>query len=197
MSSTSPRRVVLAAVGSELRGDDAAGPAVLARVGALDGVDLLGALASPLDLLGAWDGADLAIVVDAVDGLDPPGGVCVIDVDMASAPDVSGRTRPTASSHGLGVIDTLRIARAMGTAPDRVLLVGVSSGDFEGSAGLSPAVSRAVERAAQRVVELAGGATAPREHRCPPGASGKPDRLGPARAGSFQRDHRHEPAGSG
>ncbi len=179
---------MLAAVGSEFRGDDGAGPAVLDQVGELDGVDMLGALASPLDLLGTWDGADLAIVVDAVDGMDPPGGVCVIEVDLASAPDVSGRTRSTASSHGLGVIDALRIARAMGTAPERVLLVGVSGGDFDRSAGLGPAASRAVEQAARRVVELAGAATALGEDRSPPGAA---DRLGPRRGGSFQGDHRH------
>ena len=131
MSSAGSRRVVVAAVGSEFRGDDAAGPAVLDRVGELKGVDMLGALASPLDLLGAWDGADLAIVVDAVEGIDAPGGVCIIDVDMASAPGVSGRTRSNASSHGLGVIDALRIAGAMGTAPERVLLVGVSGEDFD------------------------------------------------------------------
>ncbi len=190
MSSASPRRVVLAAVGAEFRGDDGAGPAVLDRVGELDGVDMLGALASPLDLLGAWDGADLAIVIDAVVGMDPPGGVCVIDVDMASAPGVSGRTRSTASSHGLGVIDALRIARAMGRAPERVLLVGVSGGDFEGRARLGPATSRVVEQAARRVVELAG-AIAFGEDRPSPGASGHAERLGPRRTGSFQGDHRH------
>jgi len=190
MSSAGPRRVVVAAVGSEFRGDDAAGPAVLDRVGELKGVDMLGALASPLDLLGAWDGADLVILVDAVDGIDAPGGVCTIDVDMASAPGVSGRTRSRASSHGLGVIDALRIADAMGTAPQRVVLVGVSGEDFDGSAGLSPAASRAVERAAQRVVELAGGATALSQDRCSPRDSRRPDRLGPRRTGSVQRDHR-------
>ena len=193
MSSTGSRRVVLAAVGSECRGDDAAGPAVLDRVGELGGVEMLGALASPLDLLGAWDGADLAIVVDAVDaldGVDAPGGVCVIDVDMASGPDMPGRTRSTASSHGLGLIDALRIAAAMGTAPERVLLVGVSGEDFGGNAGLSPAASGAVERAARRVVELAGAATAPSEEPCVPRGTGPAGRLGPRRTASLRRDHR-------
>ena len=178
MSSARSRRVVVAAVGSAFRGDDGAGPAVLDRVGELKGVDMLGALASPLDLLGAWDGADLAIVVDAVHGIDAPGGVCVIDVDMVSAREVSGRTRSCGSSHGLGVIDALRIAGALGTAPVRVVLVGVAGEDFDGSAGLSLAASRAVERAAQRVVELAGEAIALSEDRCSPRES-RPDRLGP------------------
>ena len=193
MSSAGSRRVVVAAVGSEFRGDDAAGPAVLDRLGELKGVEMLGALASPLDLLGAWDDADLAIVVDgidAVDGVDALAGVCIIDVDMTSAPDVSGRTRSNASSHGLGVIDALRIAGAMGTAPERVLLVGVSGENFDTGAGLSPAASRAVEWAAQRVVELAGGATALGEDRCSPRDSRRPDRLGPHRTGSLRRDHR-------
>jgi len=190
MSSAGSQRVVVAAVGSEFRGDDAAGPAVLDRVGELKGVDMLGVLASPLDLLGAWDGADLVIVVDAVEGIDAPGGVCIIDVDMASEAGESGRTRSTASSHGLGVIDALRIAGALGTAPARVIIVGVSGEDFDGGAGLSPAASGAVEQAARRVVELARGATAPGEGRCSSRDSGHPDRSGPRRTGSLQRDHR-------
>ena len=167
--------MVVAAVGCEYRGDDGAGPAVLERVGELDGVDVLGALGSPLDLLGAWDGADLAIVIDALDGVDATGGVCIVDVDVASGPEVPGRTRSNASSHGLGVVDALRLAAVTGTAPARVVLVGVPGEDFDGGVGLSPAASRAVESAARRVVELAGGATV---------------QNGPRATGSHRRDHR-------
>ncbi len=154
MSTGRVRGVVVAAVGSELRRDDGAGPAVLARARSeLEGVVVLGALASPLDLLGAWDGADLAVVVDAVGWVDAPGGVCVVEVDMTSPPQTSGLTSST-SSHGFGVIDALRLARVLGTAPAQVVLVGVAGEDFGEGAGLSPSTSHAVEQAAQVVVEL-------------------------------------------
>ena len=60
-----------------------AGPAVLERLrGALEGVEVLGTLASPLDLVEAWDGAGLAIVVDAVAGGAQPGELHVVEVEQ-------------------------------------------------------------------------------------------------------------------
>ena len=71
----------MAAVGCEFRRDDGVGPAVLARVrGALGDAEMLGPLTSPLQLLGAWDGAGLAVVVDAVRGGDAPGTVRVVEL---------------------------------------------------------------------------------------------------------------------
>ena len=161
MSTVDGCRVVVAAVGAELHRDDAAGPAVLRRLGDdLEAVEVLGAVASPLQLLGLWDCADLAIVVDAVAGDGEPGAVHVIEVDLTAPPRASGRTASSASSHGFGVVEALRIACALGTAPARVVLVGVVGEDFGDGAGLSPSVSRAVERAAHTVTELAGAALA-------------------------------------
>ena len=157
MSAAGARRVVVAAVGSEFRRDDGAGPAVLDRLGAdLGGVEVLGALASPWHLLGAWDGADLAIVVDAVAAGDEPGAVHVVEVDTSVPPKAHGRTAPQTSSHGGGVIEVLHIAAALGTAPAHVVLVGVAGEDFGEGRGLSPSASHAVERAAWVVGELAG-----------------------------------------
>jgi hydrogenase maturation protease len=157
MSATGARRVVVAAVGSEFRRDDGAAPAVLDRLGAdLGGVEVLGALASPWHLLGAWDGADLAIVVDAVAAGDEPGAVHVVEVDPNVLPKAHGRTAPQTSSHGGGVIEALHIAAALGTAPAHVVLVGVAGEDFGEGRGLSPSASHAVERAARVVGELAG-----------------------------------------
>ena len=154
---TAPRapRVVIAAVGSEFRRDDAAGAVVLDRLaGRVAGAELLGAFASPLQLLGTWDGADLAIVVDAVTMEGAPGGVRVMELDLTSPPEPCDPTA-TPGSHGLGVIDVLRIARALGTAPARVTLVGIAGEDFGHGAGLTPSVRRGVARAADLVVELA------------------------------------------
>ena len=163
MSAIGARRVVVAAVGSEFRRDDGAGPAVLDRVGnELGDVEVLGSLASPWHLVGAWDGADLAIVVDAVDAVaagDEPGAVHVVEVDMNFPPETHGRTAAQTSSHGLGVIEALHIAAALGTAPAHVVLVGVAGEDFGEGSGLSPSASHGVERAARVVGELARAAS--------------------------------------
>jgi hydrogenase maturation protease len=146
---------VVAAVGNELRRDDGVGPAVLTRLGArLEAAAVLPLLASPLGLLGAWDGASLAVVVDAARVSDvEPGAVTV--TELGADP---GRVRcASVTTHGYGVVDALRLARALGTAPDRVVVVAVAGEDFGLGPGLSPSVANAVCEAARVVEELAGG----------------------------------------
>ncbi len=73
---TQSARVVIAGIGNDMRHDDGAGALVAARAlevlgpAAGPGKEIDGALSSelrePLDLLGNWDEADLAIVIDAV-----------------------------------------------------------------------------------------------------------------------------------
>jgi len=143
-------------MGSAYRRDDGAGPAVADEVARLvSGVTHLGPLADPLDLLGLWDGAELAVVVDAVRSGAEPGTVRVIDLDRAGAGAGAG-PGPT-STHGISVAGALRLARAVGNAPRRVVVVGVEGDDFSQGLGLTPAVGRAVPGAARAVAELIGG----------------------------------------
>ncbi|MGP8060437.1 MAG: hydrogenase maturation protease [Acidimicrobiales bacterium] len=153
-AGTAPR-VVVAGMGSEYRRDDGAGPAVAEEVTRLViGVTNLGPLADPLDLLGLWDGAALAVVVDAVRSGAEPGTVRLIDLD--DAPGDAAGAGPT-STHGISLAGTLRLARAVGNPPRRVVVVGVEGEDFSQGLGLSPAVERAVPGAARTVAELIGG----------------------------------------
>jgi hydrogenase maturation protease len=159
--SPSPRRVVVTAVGSVFRHDDGAGPAVLdmARP-CLGHVEVVRSLSSPFDLVGTWDGAELAVVVDALRAGGPAGTVHVVEVcpEEPRAPALrSSRT----SSHGIGVVEVLRLSRACGTAPRRVLLVGVTGEEFGPGVGLSPTVAQAVARAAEVVVDAVSGTIDP------------------------------------
>ena len=152
MTGRSPR-VVVAGLGSEYRRDDGAGPLVAARAIEEAGIGSdIGPLADPLDLLGAWDGADLAIVVDAVRSGAAPGTLRVLDLGGNANPPagLSGAT----STHGIGLAGVLRLAHAVGHAPVRVVVVGIEGVDFGRGMGLSPAVDAAVPRAVHRVVEL-------------------------------------------
>ena len=70
-----------------------------------------------------------------------------------------GRTgvRWTTSTHGLGTTAVLRLARAVGRAPRRVVLVGIEGGDFSLGEGLTAEVRRSVAEAAGAVMSLVGG----------------------------------------
>jgi len=149
------RRVVVVGMGSEYRRDDGAGQAVVDEVVASrQDIPPVGPIAEPLDLLGLWDGADLAIVIDAVHSGAEPGTVQLIELDEAANGRPDGGPPGTTSTHGIGLAGVLRLARAVGSAPQRVVVVGIEGDDFGHGTGLTPAVGRAVPHAARHVIKL-------------------------------------------
>jgi len=143
------RRPVVAGIGSHYRHDDAVGLVVATQVATTTGVVDLGPLGEPLDLLGLWDHAPFAVVVDAARSGAAPGTVHIHDV-TADAVDTSAGL-PT-STHGLGLVDVALLARILETAPGRIVAVAVEGADFSRGEGLSVAVAAAVP-AAVRLVE--------------------------------------------
>jgi hydrogenase maturation protease len=151
------RRVVLAGIGSPYRRDDAVGQLVVERVASLDiGVADIGPISEPLDLLGLWDGADLAVIVDAVRSGRPPGTVTHLELEPADRAATPGEAaeEQVASTHGIGLAGVVRLAQAVGNAPRRVVLVGIEGQDFGQGIGLSPAVAEALPEAVSRVLHL-------------------------------------------
>lgn len=145
-------RVVVAGVGSEFRHDDGAGPLVARRIAAEAPPTCdIGPIVDPLDLLGQWDDADLAVVIDAVCSGGRPGTVRV--VDLATLGPGPGST----STHGIGLAGVLRLAQAVDMAPARVIVIGIEGVDFGRGVGLSPAVEAAIPIAVRTVVDLIKG----------------------------------------
>ena len=143
------RRVVVG-VGNALRGDDAVGIAVAERLrGRVPAdVDVVECEQEPSRLLDAWDGADLAVVVDACASGEAPGTIHRFDVSDRFLPARVFRS----STHAFGVGDAVELARALDRLPRRVVVFGVEGGQFAAGAGLSPPVESAVERVAENVV---------------------------------------------
>ena len=167
----SPRRVVVAGIGNLMRHDDAVGPLVARRVAerfegaagadaASPGKDLDVAFASPLgeplELLGKWDGADLAVVVDAVRSGAPAGTVTLDWLGPGGLEAVAGDRR-SPSTHGLGVADVFRLASTLGQAPARVALVGVEGADFSFGEGLSAPVAAGLREAVELAIAVSSG----------------------------------------
>jgi len=165
--------VVIAGLGSEYRHDDAVGAIVSEQAARATGAQRVGPLVDPLDLLGHWDDAALAIVVDAIHSGAEPGTVRVMHLapsgrradgheplphEPGPVPRPRGRDRVT-SSHGVDIVGVHRLARAVGHAPAHVVVVGVEGEDFSLGVGLSPRVEAAVPRALRAVLALVEEAT--------------------------------------
>ena len=150
------RRIVVAGLGNEYRRDDGAGPAAVSMVvQRCPAVTLVGPLDDPLDLLGLWDGAALAVVVDAVSSGSPPGTVQVVELDpTAPTPARDRGASGLNSTHGIGLAGVFRLARAIERAPSRVVVVAIEGFDFAHGVGMSKGVEEGVEHAARHVVEM-------------------------------------------
>ncbi len=148
-------RVVVIGVGNAYRGDDAVGLAVAERLRArsLDGVTVVDCEQEPTRLLDAWQGADVALVVDAASSGAQPGTVHRFDAIEGDVPARVFRS----STHAFGIGDAVELARALGRLPRRLVVFGVEGADFVAGGALSPAVDAAVDRV---VDELAVEATA-------------------------------------
>jgi hydrogenase maturation protease len=147
--------IVVAGIGNRYRGDDAVGPLVASLcAGVTRGVRDVGPLEEPLDLLGRFDGSDLAIVIDAVRSGAPIGSVRILDVDVSSQGDSGGAEPAVTSTHGIGLVGVLRLARAIGHAPRRLVVVAVEGETFELGSVMSAAVAAAVPAALAAVAAL-------------------------------------------
>lgn len=142
-------RVLVAAVGNVLRGDDGFGAAVAARLTGLPaGADVvetgIGGIALLQELLAGYDGL---VIVDAVDQGAPAGTVFVLEPEVGEAehvPDV----------HLANPERVLALAKALGCLPGRVAIVGCQPAEVdELDERLSPEVERAVPLAVAKVEE--------------------------------------------
>lgn len=138
-------RLRVIGVGTEDRGDDAAGLLVarLVRASAPPGVEVHECPGDAGALLGLLDGADRVVLVDAARG----GRVGAVE----RLPPGAARPASARSTHGLGVAEALALAAELGLLPARVRLYAVRGGRFE-AGPVSPAVTAAVREAAELIL---------------------------------------------
>jgi hydrogenase maturation protease len=140
-------------VGNAYRGDDAVGLAVAERVRARAAeLDVLVCEQEPLQLLDAWEQADLALLVDAVSSGAEPGTVHRLDATAEAIPARIFR----GSTHAFGVAEVVELGRALGRLPRRLLVYGVEGRAFAAGDELTPAVAEVVEPLVAELLEEAG-----------------------------------------
>ncbi|WP_224281970.1 hydrogenase maturation protease [Streptomyces sp. LS1784] len=141
-------RIVVIGVGNEYRHDDGAAVAVLAELAtaglAADRLTLCDG--EPTRLMELWEGADLAVVVDAVHGHPgEPGRIHSVTVDadhLLADPLVDEEA--AVGTHGLGLGHGIALAAALGRLPRELRIIAVEGADFSIGEGLSPAVAGAL-----------------------------------------------------
>ena len=143
-------RQVVVCVGNRFRRDDSAGLHVAAwlRDRVPDPVEVLTLEGEPTTLLDVFDSSELVILVDAVAGAGPVGIVHRFDATDAPVPgSVFG-----ASTHALGLGETIELARTLGRLHGRVVVYGITGQDFDAGEELTQPVADAVERVAAEIL---------------------------------------------
>lgn len=134
-------------VGSPYRSDDGVGIAVVRRIREQNppGFTVLEASGEGAELLEAWKGATVVILVDAVhSGSAPPGTIHRLDVHSQPVPSRFFHY----SSHAFSVAEAVELARALNRLPPYLIIYGIEGKNF--SAG--EALSIEVEQAAANVI---------------------------------------------
>lgn len=136
-----PDRAAVIGVGNPFRRDDGAGPETVARLRdrVPSGVTVTALDGEPTRLMEAWAGAALAIVVDAVVCHPPDPGRIHRVTTPAALP-----TGMTVATHGLGVVEAVRLAAALDRLPRTLVVLGVEAADVGVGPGLSPQVATAI-----------------------------------------------------
>jgi hydrogenase maturation protease len=144
-------RLLVLGIGQEFRGDDAAGLLIARRLRERLGpeVAILEKSGAAGDLLAAWEGADAAILVDAVRGGGPPGRIYRFPVHEAALP---AELFPAASTHAWGVAQAVALGQALRQLPPFLVVYGLEGRDFGIGQTLSPAVAQAIPTAARRIL---------------------------------------------
>lgn len=125
------------------RGDDAVGRLAAARLKdrVPSGIEVLETDGEAGKLLDLFQGADTVIVIDACVSGAKPGTVQRIDAVATAMPRWLG----SASSHAIGLGESVELARALGQLPKRLIIYAVEAATFTLGAPLSKAVAAALE----------------------------------------------------
>ncbi len=136
-------------VGNRARSDDAVGPLVAAELSRHQ-LDIPVHLCDgqPGELLDLWDHLERVVVVDAViTGRGRPGTIHVLQAGTEPLPAVSH-----ASSHGIGLAESIELARSLRLLPADVRLIGIEAGSLEPGSDLTTEVRAAIPQAVVQVL---------------------------------------------
>lgn len=143
--------ILVIGIGNAYRSDDGAGLAVAERLQtqASKSLRVLHHSGDGAGLMASWQGADLVILIDAVQSGAKPGTLHRWDASLEALPARVFR----GSTHAFSLVEAVEMARVLGQLPQRLIVYGVEGQNFEAGTALSPQVDGAVSNLVQAVFQ--------------------------------------------
>jgi len=150
-SGPAPKKLVIG-IGNEFRSDDGVGLVLARRLKAdgFEGVEVREAGGEATGLIDIWKGAELAIVVDAVNSGNLPGTIFHFEVpgEPIQRALFSGH-----STHALGLAEVIELSRTLDSLPKRLVIFGIEGANFKMGSSLSAPVESAARDVLSRIID--------------------------------------------
>jgi hydrogenase maturation protease len=146
-------RLLIVGCGNPAAGDDSAGIEIVRRLSDLGGCgcELRAETGPGVGLLDLLPLADVILFVDAVTSGGVPGTLYLTSLPSA---ELEPRALGSLSGHGWGLVETLKLANALGRTLPRLVLLGIEAGTVTQGAPRSAAVEQAIALVVERMPDL-------------------------------------------
>ncbi len=151
-TSAPDKTPLIIGAGNPWRGDDAIGREIASRLAEKtnDRTRIIELSGEGTELMQAWEGAGLVIVIDAVASGSAPGTIFRFDACTEKIP----ARFFSYSSHAFGLAEAIELARTLGRLPERLLVFGIEGSDFAHGAPVSAPVREAAEQVMAEICDL-------------------------------------------
>jgi len=153
-----PSRPLVIGVGNRDRGDDGVGPLVAQAFAERwpERAEIHLAEGDLSDLLLRWRGDQDVVIIDAIVSGRPPGTISTMD----GLHEGLSKNDRLVSSHGVGIVEVIALAKALDKRPAAITIVGVEAAQCEHFSGLSQPVAAALPAAVNEISDVLDDAVA-------------------------------------
>jgi hydrogenase maturation protease len=146
-------RLLIVGCGNPTAGDDGAGIEIVRLLSDLGGCgcDVRAETGPGVGVLDVFPLADVILFVDAVTSGGVPG---TLYLTLLPSAELEPRALGSLSGHGWGLVETLKLANALGRTLPRLVLLGIEAGTVTQGAPRSAAVEQAIALAVERMPDL-------------------------------------------
>ena len=151
--SASGSRLLIVGCGNPAAGDDSAGIEIVRRLSDLGGCgcELRAETGPGVGLLDLLPLADVILFVDAVTSGGVPGTLYLTSLPCK---ELEPRALVSLSGHVWGLVETLKLANALGRTVPRLVLLGIEAGTVTQGTPRSTAVEQAIGLVVERIPDL-------------------------------------------